>query len=114
LFVNRAVSLAAFVLLLGAGWVALSYLKSDVLDRWRSGSSEPAAASKAAAAPVADAASSEAKDYAATVRLVYSCAGDKNYYHTATHLSARCERTALSEQAAVSRGLKRCKVCLPD
>ena len=111
---NKVVSLTAFIVLLGVGWIALSYLKSDVFDRWRSGVSESAAASKSAAVPVKDAASSEVKQLTTPVRLVYSCSADKQYYHASSHLPQRCERTALSEEAAIQRGLRRCKACLPD
>ena len=113
-FVNKFVSLAAFIVLLGVGWVALSYLKSDVFDRWRSGVSETAAASKSTTVPVKEASSPEAKQLANPARLVYSCAADREYYHASTHLPARCERTALSEEAAIGRGLKRCRACFPD
>ena len=113
-FLNRIVSLTAFIVLLCAGWVALSYLKSDVLDRGRSVLPENAAASKVAAAPAAEATSPEVKPLATTARLVYSCVADKDYYHSSTHLPARCERTALGEEAAIARGLKRCKTCFPD
>jgi hypothetical protein len=110
LFVNKAVSLTAFIVLLGAGWVALSYLKSDLPDRWQSGGPRSAAAS--VTVPV-EQTGSESKR-ATAVRLVYSCVEDRDYYHASTHLSSRCERTALSEEAALGRGLKRCKKCFPD
>ena len=113
-FLNKFVSLAAFTVLLGVGWVALSYLKSDVFDRWRGGVSETAAASKSATMPISEASSPEIKPVASPARLVYSCAIDKEFYHASTHLPSRCERTALSEEAALQRGLKRCKACFPD
>jgi hypothetical protein len=100
--------------LLAVGWVALSYLKSDAFDRWRSGSSDTVSASKGSMAPVKEVSSPEVKPLTASTRLVFSCAADKAYYHSLTHLPARCERTAVSEEAAVERGLKRCKVCFPD
>ncbi|MFY9570845.1 MAG: hypothetical protein WAV20_05560 [Blastocatellia bacterium] len=112
--VNKVVSLTAFVVLLGVGWVALSYLKSDVLYRWRTGASETTSASKSVAVPLTDSSSPEVKQLATPVRLVYSCAADKDYYHTSTHLPARCERTALSEEAAIGRDLKRCRTCFPE
>ena len=113
-FVNKFLSVAAFAVLLAVGWIALSYIKSDVIDRWRSAAPQNTTASKAAAAPVQDASSPEVKQLAAPVRLVYSCASDGDYYHGSTHSPGRCERTALSEEAAIQRGLKRCKVCFPD
>lgn len=113
-FVNKLVSLTAFIMLLGVGWVVVSFLKSDTFDRWRSGSSDTVSASKSATAPVRETSSPEVKPLMAPVRLVYSCAADKDYYHASTHLPARCERTALSEEAAGQRGLKRCRVCFPE
>ena len=113
-FVNKLVSLTAFMMLLGVGWVVVSFLKSDTFDRWRSGSSDTVSASKSATAPVRETSSPEVKPLMAPVRLVYSCAADKDYYHASTHLPARCERTALSEEAAGQRGLKRCRVCFPE
>lgn len=113
-FVNKFVSVAAFALLLGIGWIALSYLKNDVIDRWRSAPPQSTTASKAASLPVKNTDSADVKQLAAPVRLVYSCSVDGEYYHISTHLPGRCQRTALSEEAAVQRGLKRCKVCFPD
>ena len=114
LFVNKFLSLAAFTVLLAIGWVALSYLKSDIINRWRSSPPQNASVSKAAAVPVKDANSPEVKQLTAPVRLVYSCATDGEFYHGTGHFPSRCERTALSEEAAIQRGLKRCKVCFPD
>ena len=110
-FINKVVSLTAFIVLLGVGWVALSYLKSDAFDRWRNGSPDTVSASKSAVVPVKEAGSPEVKALAAPGRLVYSCAADRDYYHASTHLPARCERTAVSEEAAIQRGLKRCRTC---
>ena len=63
---------------------------------------------------VFSAGSPEIEPVTASARLVYSCAIDKDFYHASTHLPSRCERTALSEEAALQRGLKRCKACFPD
>lgn len=112
-FVNKIVSLTAFMFLLGAGWVALSYLKSDVYDRWQGGASQHSAAVKSSSAEQT-AAVPDIKSLAPAARLVYSCASDNDYYHASTHLPTRCERTVLSEEAAIGRGLKRCKRCFPD
>lgn len=114
-FINKIISLIAFIVLLGAGWVALCYLKTELTARWRggSGSGQSVAAStggaNASAASQNNAVSVKADSAA---RLVYSCAGDDKYYHTATHLPARCERFALGEEAAFQRGLKPCLVCI--
>jgi hypothetical protein len=99
------------MLLLAAGWVAVNYLKNEVLTRWRTPGETTASAS--AALPSSDTAS-DTKAARTPVRMVYSCAGDKQYYHNSTHLPARCDRSAMSEEAALSRGLKRCHLCLPD
>jgi hypothetical protein len=113
-FFNKLVSLTAFTVLLGVGWLVVSFLKSESFDRLRTGSTESVSASRSAAVPVRDSGSPEAKLLMTPVRLVYSCADDKDYYHASTHLPARCERTALSEEAAGQRGMKRCKVCFPE
>jgi len=114
LFVNKLISLSAFIVLLGVGWVVVSFLKSDTFDRWRSGSSDTVYTSKSATVLVRETSSPEVKPLLTPVRLVYSCAADKDYYHASTHLPARCDRTALSEEAAGQRGLKRCRVCFPE
>src|SRR5262245_17520721 len=101
------------MLLLAAGWVAVNYLKNEVLTRWRSTGDTAAPAANGAAVPSSDAAT-DAKAARLPVRLVYSCAGDKQFYHSSTHLPVKCDRTAMNEEAALSRGLKRCHLCLPD
>lgn len=115
LFINKLISLTAFIILLGAGWVAVNYLKNEIITRWH-GTTENKAPSTLnnSAVRIDDAASPETKQLSAPVRLVYSCSEDKDYYHASTHLPSRCERTALSEEAALRRGLKHCRVCLPE
>lgn len=113
-FANKLVSLVAFAVLLCIGWVALSYLKSDLLDRSRSGSPETVSASKGAVVPIKESDPPDVKPLTTPVRLVYSCSDDRDYYHASTHIAQRCARTALSEEAAIGRGLKRCKSCFPD
>ena len=111
LFINKLISLTAFIILLGAGWVAVNYLKNEVITRWRGATENKAPATlNTSAVQIDTAASTETK----TVRLVYSCSADQEYYHASTHLPSRCERTALSEEAALRRGLKHCGVCLPE
>lgn len=114
LFVNKFLSFAAFTVILTIGWVALSYLKSDVIDRWRGSAPQNTTVSQAAVAPVKETNSPEVKQLTTPVRLVYSCASDREFYHGLSHSPGQCERTALSEEAAVQRGLKRCKVCFPE
>ena len=113
-FINKIVSLAAFIVLLGVGWVALSYLKFDASHRWQGKPSGTVSASKASVIPVTEVSSAEIRPLTAPGRLVYSCATDTTYYHNSTHLPARCQRTAVSEETAVRRGLKRCLVCFPE
>lgn len=102
------------MVLLAAGWVAVNYLKNEVLTRWRSPveTSSPAAASSAAVQ--SSEATTDARASRLPIRMVYSCVGDKQFYHNPTHLPTKCDRTAMSEEAARSRGLKRCHLCLPD
>ena len=112
-FVNKIVSLTAFIVLLGAGWVVLSYLKNDVFGRWQTGGTKTIAA--AAQSPIPEQTSApQINSLVPASRLVYSCASDKDYYHASNHLPDQCERTVLSEEAALNRGLKRCKKCFPD
>jgi len=112
--VNKLISLTAFMILLAAGWVAVNYLKNEVLMRWRSpGETAPPAAASAATGQSSEAAT-DAKAARLPIRMVYSCVGDKQFYHNSTHLPAKCDRTAMSEEAARSRGLSRCRLCLPD
>lgn len=113
-FINKLISLAAFLFLLGAGWVALCYLKTEIVSHWNGASESAPSASKNLPVKVEAAGSIQVKQLSAPVRLVYSCAGDNEYYHVATHLPGRCERTALSEEAALQRGLKHCRVCMPE
>lgn len=113
-YINKLVSLTAFLFLLGAGWVALCYLRTEMTTRWSGASENGSLSSKKSPVRVEETGSLEIKRLSAPIRLVYSCAGGDDHYHVATHLPARCERSALSEEAALQRGLKRCHVCLPE
>jgi hypothetical protein len=113
-FINKLISLAAFLFLLGAGWVALCYLKTEVVARWNGTTENASVPSKKSAVRVEAASAPEVQKLSTPVKLVYSCAGDNDYYHVATHLPARCERSALSEEAALQRGLKRCRICVTE
>jgi hypothetical protein len=113
-FINKLISLAAFLFLLGAGWVALCYLKTEIVSHWNARGESASSASKSLPIKVGAADSLQVKQLSAPVRLVYSCARDNEYYHVATHLPGRCERTALSEEAALQRGLKRCRICMSE
>ena len=101
-FVNTAVSVVLLCLLLGAGWIALSYLKSGLHSHLQKNRAEPAVQElsvvpqEAPAAPV----------------LVYELSGDNLYYHTSGHLPSIKQRSAISEEAAIKRGLKPCPICM--
>ncbi|HXG90904.1 MAG TPA: hypothetical protein VNN73_00860 [Blastocatellia bacterium] len=110
---NKLISFAAFLLLLCVGWVALSYLKIEIIARF-SNQADTASPAKAATVHLSEAGALEIKQQPATVRLVYVCAGDNEYYHAATHLPQGCERIALNEEVALRRGLKHCSICLPQ
>jgi hypothetical protein len=99
-----------------AGWVAVSYLKSEMMTRLRAVATEDSDPStlNTSTVQIADGVSPEAKPLSSPVRLVYSCGEDKEYYHASTHLPTPCDRTALSEETAIRRGLKHCAICLPD
>ena len=112
--VNKLISLTAFIVLLAAGWVAVNYLKNEVLTRWRSPVETASPAASSSAAVQSSEATTDARASRLPVRMVYSCVGDKQFYHNPTHLPTKCDRTAMSEEAARSRGLKRCHLCLPD
>jgi hypothetical protein len=90
--------LAAFLLFLGVGWMALSYLRIEMLNR-RTVNLAPSAAA------LTQLKSKEKRP------LVYSVPGDKVHYHASTHLPPNSDRRALSEEAALSRGLKPCPIC---
>ena len=113
-FINKLISLVAFLFLLGAGWVALCYLRTEMVARSNGVAAVDTAPSKSLPVKVEGGDSPQIKQLSAPVRLVYSCAGDKEYYHVATHLPAQCERTALSEEAALQRGLNHCRICMPE
>ena len=113
-FINKLISLAAFLFLLGAGWVALCYLRTEMVTHLNGAAADDSTSSKSLPVKVEGSDSPQIKQLSAPVRLVYSCAGDKEYYHVATHLPARCERTALSEEAALQRGLNHCRICMPE
>jgi hypothetical protein len=116
LFLNKLVSLVALIALLAAGWMAVSYLRVELANNWRGGpiDASPSAPSKLATVEKTEAGAAEVRLQHAPVRLVYWCGGGAEAYHTASHLPKACSRTALSEEAALRRGLKRCPVCLPE
>ena len=118
LLLTRLVSLIVFLFMLAAGWVALSYLKHDLSTRSaakdRLDQAPPASPHLTAPTAIDEAALADVARLSAPVHLVYSCKSDKEHYHTSAHLPGRCEATALSEQSALQRGLKPCKICMPE
>ena len=116
---SKFVSFSLIALLLCAGWVGVCYLKSSLDNRNQTSKSNTTSnASSLTPNPV-----SLKVDQSATTRtdrdkketkLVYSCSTDKEHYHAAKHLSAHCTRIALSEAAALERGLKPCSICFPE
>ena len=112
-FINKLISLSAFTLVLCAGWVALSYLRTEWSHRSNPHASEkPAAALADSNVQTREALPVETRRLAAPVKLVYSFAGDREFYHVSTHLPPRVERSAISEETALRRGLKPCSVCV--
>ena len=115
LFLNKLVSFAGLIVLLAAGWMAVSYLRAGFVNREPVTHSDNAVSTLSRPAiEKSDASAVEVKPVAAPLRLVYSCEADANHYHTQSHLPSNCARTALTEEAAARRGLKRCLVCLPE
>jgi len=111
LMVNKLVSLAFFVALLCGGWLALNYLRTELQGKWLHSSTSTVAPAPAPEPALQQAV--EGNKQPSASRLVYFCQSDSGYYHASTHLQ-RCKRTALGEEAAIARGLKRCPVCLPE
>jgi hypothetical protein len=77
----------------------------------RSAAPEPATG---AAAGLNEPGRAQVKHLSKPVKLVYSCATDREFYHTATHIPRQCERTALSEEAAFERNLRPCNICMKE
>jgi hypothetical protein len=119
LFLNKLVSLIALIVLLAGGWMAASFLRAELADRRIAapGDNALSTSSKPAIPAIVGESESNAsarKAKTAPLRLVYWCGSDAEHYHTQAHLPKSCSRTALSEEAAARRGLKRCLVCLPE
>ncbi|MEK6300100.1 MAG: hypothetical protein AABO41_05210 [Acidobacteriota bacterium] len=115
LFLTKVVSFAALIVLLAAGWMAVSYLRAGLVSRESVSAGENAlSTSSKPAVEKIETTAVKVKPTTAPLRLVYSCEADAEHYHTQAHLPSNCARTALSEEAAARRGLKRCLVCLPE
>jgi hypothetical protein len=113
----KLISIAASILLLVAGWVALCFIKDQFTGRETPPQQQRAAAPltrTGSAAGPNDAGQAQVKRLSKPVKLVYSCATDHEFYHTSTHIPRQCERTALSEEAASERNLKPCKTCMTE
>lgn len=98
---RRSVSSITFIILLAAGWVGLSYVRTIMAQKVDSPMQRDL---KVSGAPSAISDSTQQV-------LVYAASNDTQYYHTAAHLPSHSERSALSEQAARERGLKPCPIC---
>jgi len=103
-FTHRAMSLVLFGLLMGTGWVGLSYLKSEVHGGPPKGADRVTRNTPAPATPI--------EINTAVPSLVYAVPGDAAYYHTSGHLSSLRRRNAMSEDAALKKGLKPCPICM--
>ena len=117
LFFTKLAYLIVFVFLFAAGWVGLSYLKSDRASRSAASTQVDNTAPVSTISVTAigiQKAPADATPLSVPVHLVYSCKADKEHYHTSAHLPSKCERSALSEQSALQRGLKPCPVCVPE
>ena len=119
LFLSKLVSFSMFGFLLFAGWVGVCYVKKErdsrhnVVKSVQLSSSSPSS-TNLNFTKVNTVASDETTRQKIETKLVYSCSSDKEYYHTSKHLSSHCTRIALSETAAMERGLKRCLSCFSE
>ena len=118
LILYKLISIAASILLIVAGWVAVCYVKNHLTGSEASHQQQRSAVAsqpqRGSAAGPAESGRGQVRQLSRPVRLVYSCATDREFYHTSTHLPGQCERTALSEEAAFERNLKPCKTCMTE
>jgi len=112
LFLNKLVSFVALIVLLAVGWMAVSYLRAELVSREPAPGDDGAVSTSSRPAVERSEITPIEMKTVAPLRLVYSCAADTEHYHTQAHLPSNCARTALSEEAAARRGLKRCLFCL--
>jgi hypothetical protein len=105
--------------LLFASWVGVCYVKKErdnrqrVVKSMQISSSSPSSTNRNFT-KVNTAVSDEDAQQKIDAKLVYFCPSDKEQYHTLKHLSSHCARIALSETAAMERGLKRCPSCFSE
>jgi hypothetical protein len=118
-FLSKLLSFSMLGFLLFAGWVGVCYVKKErdnrhnVVKPMQISSSSPSS-TNLSLTKVNTVASDETAQQKIDTKLVYFCSSDKEYYHTAKHLSSHCARIALSETAAMERGLKRCLNCFSE
>jgi hypothetical protein len=103
--INKVLSLSAFLVLMVAGWLALCYIRLGLEKR---STSSPATTQ----ADTTQVLIQPQATIQAPVKLVYSAAEDKVYYHNPNHILSKDERTALSEEAARHLGLRPCPICI--
>ncbi len=119
MFIRKFISFSMLAFLLCAGWVGVCYLKKELDYRHTiikptqvsSVSSSPSNISFANTNAVA---TTETAKQNKESKLVFSCSTDKAHFHTSKHLSSNCARIALSESAAMERGLKPCSICISE
>lgn len=119
LFLSKLLSFSMLVILLFAGWVGVCYLKKERDNRHNLAKPQqislPSPSSTNLGLTKVNATSSdETAQQKIDTKLVYFCSTDKEFYHTSKHLSSHCARIALSEMAAMERGLKRCPSCFSE
>jgi hypothetical protein len=110
---HKFLSPLGLLLVLCAGWVGLSYIRTEL--RGHPETTQGAAVSsplQPVSRPVTTQ-SIQQRRLSAPIKLVYSCPRDNEFFHVSTHVPPRCERTAMSEEAALHRGLKPCPICFP-
>ena len=114
LFAGRFVSFLLFGFLLCAGWIALSYCKNNLFfaDRNLITPATTQSSTNLPSRTVTSQTVTENKLSDSTSRLVYLLPSDKQYFHSLKHVPAKVERVAVSENAAIERGLKPCPLCI--
>ena len=117
MFASRFVSFLLFGLLLCAGWIGLSYYRNNpvVSDRnLITPASTQLSTTTLTSRKANSLTSTESKPATTTSRLIYLLSSDKEHFHSLKHVPANVERVALSEAAAIERGLKPCPICISE
>lgn len=110
---NKIATLLFFIVLLTAGWIAVSYFRAGISHNQRSTTASP----RARIVTASTSSLIQKKDGASKLPdkpnlLVYSVERDLLYYHTLTHLPNDSGRVAIGDEVARRRGLKPCPVCI--